>query len=101
MFIRFFILVHPELLVSNRYFVWRYSTDGRNKGHVIKNLTNAVAVDYDWIEQRVYISDVTSTSSRIIRVFFNGSGFEASCNSRVHVYTICIMLLSSHIPLVD
>lgn len=75
--IRFGISVPAELIISNRHVIWRYTVDGRAKGHVLNtNLTNAVAVDYDWLEQRVYWSDVTSTLSRIGRVFFNGTGFE-------------------------
>lgn len=71
------VLVPAELIISNRHFIWRYTVDGRSKGHVLAvNLTNAVAVDYDWLEQRVYWSDITSASSRIGRVFINGTGFE-------------------------
>ncbi|VDP05019.1 unnamed protein product [Soboliphyme baturini] len=68
--------VDPELLISNRYYIKRYTLDGHSKGHVYSNFSNVVAVDYDLSEERVYWSDVTVTDSKIGRVFINGSGYQ-------------------------
>ena len=38
------------------------------------NLTNAVALDFDWAERMIYWSDVTSSVSKIMRMFDNGTG---------------------------
>ena len=35
---------------------------------MVMNLHNAVALDFDWLEKKVYWSDVTSTGSNITRM---------------------------------
>uniref|UniRef100_A0A914WJQ4 EGF-like domain-containing protein n=1 Tax=Plectus sambesii TaxID=2011161 RepID=A0A914WJQ4_9BILA len=57
--------VQPLLLVANRHYLRLYTLKGRPKGILLSNLTNGVAVDYDYTSQRVYWSDVTLTSSHI------------------------------------
>lgn len=66
----------PFTLVSVHHQILRYSIKGRPLGRIFTNLSNAVAVDYDWLEQRLYWSDVTPTSSHIGRGFINGTGWE-------------------------
>ena len=39
----------------------------------MQNLTNAVALDFDWQERKLYWSDTTSTQSRIMRMNEDGS----------------------------
>ena len=64
------------LLLSNRYYIRNVTLDGRMINLIAKDLDNAVALDFDWMERRIYWSDVTSTGSNISRMFENGTGKE-------------------------
>jgi integrin beta 2 len=59
-----------SLLVSNRYYIRNVSVSG-TVDLMVMNLQNAVALDFDWLEQKVYWSDVTSTGSNITRMSIN------------------------------
>jgi low-density lipoprotein receptor-related protein 1 (alpha-2-macroglobulin receptor) len=68
--------VQPSLLVTNRYYIRNISTDGLRIDNLATNLSNAVALDYDWFEQKIYWTDVTSMGSVIGRMDFSGSNRE-------------------------
>lgn len=68
--------VQPSLLVTNRYYIRNISTDGLRTENIATNLSNAVALDYDWLEQKIYWTDVTSMGSVIGRMDFSGSNRE-------------------------
>ncbi|KRX90216.1 Prolow-density lipoprotein receptor-related protein 1, partial [Trichinella pseudospiralis] len=68
--------IAPELLVCSRSVIKRYGMQGEVVGHVLINLTNAIAIDYDFEEDRVYWSDISQLSVYIGRVFLNGTGWQ-------------------------
>ncbi|KFD53736.1 hypothetical protein M513_05441 [Trichuris suis] len=68
--------VQPELLVSSRYVINRYTLSGKSKGHVLANVSNPVALDYDPVEDRVYWSDTGAGVARLCRVFLNGTDWQ-------------------------
>jgi len=55
-----------ELIFSNRYYIRQVDMTG-NGSILINELSNAVALDYDWDSQCLYWSDVTSTVGTIKR----------------------------------
>eukprot|EP00057_Strongylocentrotus_purpuratus_P026506 XP_011680980.1 PREDICTED: low-density lipoprotein receptor-related protein 1 isoform X3 [Strongylocentrotus purpuratus] len=57
----------PYLLFSNRYQLRTVGVDGSNYTTLQVNVTNAVALDYDWEERMIYWSDVTLQNSKISR----------------------------------
>jgi hypothetical protein len=63
----------PKLIFTNRYYIRELDLNGLStlRAH---NLTNAVALDYDWAEQCIYWSDVTSLGSSIKRLCGSGDG---------------------------
>ena len=69
----------PVLLLSNRYYIRNVTLNGSTINLVAKDLDNAVALDFDWLERRIYWSDVTSTGSNISRMFENGTEREVTC----------------------
>ena len=74
-----FLGVTPVLMFSNRYYIRNVTLGWANNVELVAmNLTNAVALDFDWEERRIYWSDVTSTSSRILRMYDNGTQQEVS-----------------------
>lgn len=52
------------------------TVNGSVQSLISKNLTNAVGLDYDWKDQKIYWSDVTSDKGVISRMDFNGSNVE-------------------------
>ena len=47
------------------------------KTKVLKmNLSNAVALDFDWLAKKIYWSDVTDSASKIMRMNADGTGEE-------------------------
>ncbi len=56
-----------KILFSNRYYIRAVDFHG-NTELLIHNLSNAVALDFDWNEKYVYYSDVTSVKSEIARI---------------------------------
>ncbi len=67
-----FAVARPVVLISNRYYIRNITLDGRNETLIVNNLTNAVALDFDWLERKIYWSDTTSTQSRIMRMGDDG-----------------------------
>ncbi|KDR21144.1 hypothetical protein L798_04073, partial [Zootermopsis nevadensis] len=65
--------IDPSLIFTNRYYIRELDLNGRStlRAH---NLTNAVALDYDWAEQCIYWSDVTALGSSIKRFCGTGDG---------------------------
>lgn len=63
----------PVLLVSNRYYLRNITLNGTAVDLMAANLQNAVALDFDWVEQYIYWSDVMSTGSNISRMKKDGS----------------------------
>ncbi|CAG5124929.1 unnamed protein product, partial [Candidula unifasciata] len=61
----------PLILISNRYYLRLISTTNRTNTTVTTALKNSVAVDYDWKEQMIYWSDISSDKSSISRMGFN------------------------------
>ncbi|XP_060522093.1 prolow-density lipoprotein receptor-related protein 1 isoform X3 [Cylas formicarius] len=53
-----------SLLLANRYYIRELDLQG-NSNLLAHNLTNAVALDYDWETQCIYWSDVTQLGSTI------------------------------------
>jgi integrin beta 2 len=65
--------IDPKLIFTNRYYIRELDLNGHStlRAH---NLTNAVALDYDWAEQCIYWSDVTALGSSIKRLCGSGDG---------------------------
>lgn len=59
--------VKVTLILANRYYIRELDLRGHStlRAH---NLTNAVALDYDWASQCIYWSDVTQLGSSIKRL---------------------------------
>ena len=69
----FFKDVAPTLLFSNRYYIREVHLHNHQASVRAHNLTNAVALDYDWAEQCLYWSDVTEFGSSLKRLCGNDS----------------------------
>ncbi|RZF40959.1 hypothetical protein LSTR_LSTR013214 [Laodelphax striatellus] len=63
-----------KLIFSNKYYIRQLDTHG-DTTLLANNLTNAVALDFDWEEGCVYWSDVTALRSSIKR-FCKGSSYQ-------------------------
>ncbi|XP_022111824.1 prolow-density lipoprotein receptor-related protein 1-like [Acanthaster planci] len=61
---------------SNRYYIRSVDLGGANYRLVTRELTNAVALDFDYEEDRIYWTEVTHQNSTISRMFLNGTGPE-------------------------
>lgn len=59
--------ITATLLLANRYYIREISLNGQST-LLAHNLSNAVALDYDWDTQCIYWSDVTSVGSSIKRI---------------------------------
>lgn len=55
------------LILANRYYIRQVELNG-HASLLAHNLTNVVALDYDWKTQCIYWSDVTSVGSSIKRL---------------------------------
>lgn len=68
--------------MANRYYIRNVSLDVNisqtSQKLISKNLTNAVGLDYDWREKKIYWSDVTNSEHSISRMNFDGSGVQVS-----------------------
>lgn len=60
--------IQPILLISNRYYIRQVDLKGHDSQLRVKNLTNAVALDFDWKDKCIYWSDVTAFGSTIKKV---------------------------------
>ncbi|GFO20808.1 LOW QUALITY PROTEIN: low-density lipoprotein receptor-related protein 1 [Plakobranchus ocellatus] len=61
----------PQILVSNRLYLRLIGTRIKDVNVVLKDVGNAVAVDYDWRDQMVYWSEISETQAAIKRMPFN------------------------------
>lgn len=69
--------VQPKLIFSNKYYIRELDMSGHMTLLAI-NITNAVAVDFDWEEKCIYWSDVTALSSSIKRFCNNNTSYQVS-----------------------
>ena len=67
--------VEPYIAFLRRYEIRKLATDGSWEGEILRKIQNAVAMDFDWSEQRVYWTEGRAPP-RVKRVFFNGTGVE-------------------------
>jgi low-density lipoprotein receptor-related protein 1 (alpha-2-macroglobulin receptor) len=63
--------VQPSLLYSNKHFIRNVSFKGDQRFLVRANLTNAVALDFEWTSQCLFWSDVTPSASSISKWCLN------------------------------
>lgn len=59
--------VKASLLIANRYYIREIDMLGHSSV-LVHNLSNAIALDYDWNDQCMYWSDVTPIGSSIKRI---------------------------------
>lgn len=64
----------PYLLFCDRYDIRRLSLDSQQYRSIVSELINAVALDYDYKEQRIYWS--SNSPKGIKTAFFNGTGVQ-------------------------
>lgn len=67
--------VKPFLAFLLRYEIRKLAVDGSWESDILRKVQNAVAVDFDWAEQRVYWTEGRAPP-RLKRAFFNGTGTE-------------------------
>ncbi|CAG12634.1 unnamed protein product [Tetraodon nigroviridis] len=70
--------IAPYLLYSNRYYIRNLTTDGSHLSIVLQGLTNAVALDFDHSEKRLYWLD--AGTRKIERMRFDGTDREVLAN---------------------
>lgn len=70
--------IAPYLLYSNRYYIRNLTTDGSLLSVVLQGLTNAVALDFDHSEKRLYWLD--AGARKIERMRFDGTDREILAN---------------------
>ena len=81
------VLSHRLLSFSNRYYIRQINTKGHDNKLLIRNLTNAVALDFDWAQRCIYWSDVTALGSSIKRLCEINSN-ETSTEQILHSATV-------------
>ncbi|KAF5306597.1 hypothetical protein FQR65_LT18530 [Abscondita terminalis] len=59
--------IPPKLILANRYYIREVDLDGHST-LLAHNLTNAVALDYEWNSKCIFWSDVTAFGSSIKRL---------------------------------
>lgn len=69
-------------MVSNRYYIRNISLDGGVYNLVKMDLRNVVALDFDYLENRLYFCDVGNKT--ISRIFLNGTGDENIITQEAH-----------------
>ena len=87
--------IEPKLIFTNRYYIRELDLNGRStlRAH---NLTNAVALDYDWAEQCIYWSDVTSLGSSIKRLCGSGDdSYQVILSTRRLLNYVYLVVLGS------
>ncbi len=62
-----------KLIFSHRYDMRSIDLGGVDYTLIAANLTNAVALDFDWKDQKIYWSDVTQQDSRISVMNMDGT----------------------------
>ncbi|GFY45676.1 low-density lipoprotein receptor-related protein 1 [Trichonephila inaurata madagascariensis] len=68
--------VKPMLIFSNRYYIRQIDLHGYDTELLARNLTNSVALDFDWLENCLYWSDVTALGSSIKRMCLSTPGHQ-------------------------
>ncbi|XP_054720384.1 low-density lipoprotein receptor-related protein 1-like [Uloborus diversus] len=68
--------VKPMLIFSNRYYIRQIDLHGHDTELLARNLTNSVALDFDWLENCLYWSDVTALGSSIKRMCLSTPGHQ-------------------------
>ncbi|XP_067287513.1 low-density lipoprotein receptor-related protein 1 isoform X2 [Pseudorasbora parva] len=66
----------PFLIFANRYYLRKLNLDGSNYTLIKQGLNNAVALDFDYRQQMIYWTDVTTQGSMIRRMHINGSNVQ-------------------------
>ncbi|KAG8452515.1 hypothetical protein GDO86_004341 [Hymenochirus boettgeri] len=66
----------PFLIFANRYYLRKLSLGGTNYTLLKQGLNNAVALDFDYREEMIYWTDVTTQGSMIRRMHINGSNVQ-------------------------
>lgn len=74
---------HPKIIFSNRFYIRSVSLDG-HADLLLHNLSNAVAIDFDWSRKFIYFSDVTVLKSEIIRMKWDGSANMSGSREVIH-----------------
>uniref|UniRef100_A0A8C4X5R5 Low density lipoprotein receptor-related protein 1 n=1 Tax=Erpetoichthys calabaricus TaxID=27687 RepID=A0A8C4X5R5_ERPCA len=72
----------PFLIFANRYYLRKLNLDGSNYTLLKQGLNNAVALDFDYREQMIYWTDVTTQGSMIRRMHINGSNVQVLHRTR-------------------
>ncbi|KAG8510408.1 Low-density lipoprotein receptor-related protein 2 [Galemys pyrenaicus] len=73
--------IQPYLIFSNRYYLRNLSTDGQFYSLILQGLSNAVALDFDRVEKRLYWIDI---EKKIIeRIFLNNTNKEVVINQNL------------------
>lgn len=62
--------VAPKIIIANRYYIRQVDLTGHST-LLVHNLTNAVALDYDWNTKCYFWSDITSSGSKIRKLCGN------------------------------
>uniref|UniRef100_H9H785 LDL receptor related protein 1 n=1 Tax=Monodelphis domestica TaxID=13616 RepID=H9H785_MONDO len=71
----------PFLIFANRYYLRKLNLDGTNYTLLKQGLNNAVALDFDYREQMIYWTDVTTQGSMIRRMNINGSNVQVRAHN--------------------
>ncbi|XP_049327868.1 low-density lipoprotein receptor-related protein 1 isoform X3 [Astyanax mexicanus] len=66
----------PFLIFANRYYLRKLNLDGSNYTLLKQGLNNAVALDFDYRQQMIYWTDVTTQGSMIRRMHINGTNLQ-------------------------
>lgn len=69
----YFTAIEPRLIYTNRYYIRALDYRSGETSLLAHNLTNAVGLDYDWVEQCLYWSDVAALGSSIRRLCHNST----------------------------
>lgn len=83
-FIALFQAVEPKLIFTNLHYIREVDFNGQVV-LLANNLTNAVALDYDWLEHCIYWSDVTVQGSSIKRFCPTNSSYQVLNRSTIFV----------------
>lgn len=73
-----FVAIQPTLIFTNRYYIREIDFRGHNSRLLVNNLTNAVALDFDYNEKCLYWSDVTALGSSLKRLCENSTEHEVN-----------------------
>lgn len=60
--------VTPLILVANLHYIRNFTLDGATAGLLSKSFENVVALDYDYKEQTIYFTDISSQPAKLHRM---------------------------------